>query len=1073
MSKDELSQLLDAFLATKDDSQIRAYIASLHKVAGSVAEEQTVQIATLKVDEDIKLSKKPSLSTIKPMFSSEMEKSNVTLRIPLEADQDISDVDFTEQTVFEYDRQRKGFYFDSADDQSDESDPDAWEASLYSLREKSESKQHFTQKFKNFDDRYNKIQLLGKGGMGAVWRIQDLQLMRSLAMKVIHAQQENEKAFQDNFVEEAQIGAQLQHPGIVPVYEMGNLPNGNLYFTMKEINGRTLKEVISTVHDASNDGIWRPAKDGWNFRRLISAFHAVCETMAYAHSRGVVHRDLKPANVMLGSYGEVLVVDWGSAKVMEKNEIFQPHQDELPVSTHRTQKNDGFYNRMIIGTPAYMSPEQAAGRTDLVDHRSDIYSLGSMLYQILCGENAFSGTPFSILVKKCEKSHVPLRKRISTADVESLRKRSQRSDLRAKFSSIPDALVDACDKAMARKKTERYQSVSDLALDIQRWLEGSQRREKALAVLEQATTLEISLAKLELEIQNHREEVEQRLAKLGVSEPKAWLLWEKAEQKKEKARELDNEIELLLQGALIYDPDMIETYRRLTEIEYRHYMNAVLRGDKYGSEKLGRKLRAYMEMLPREEKRYWEEKYTKDVNAFRSIRKSRGILVGRNSQKEEIYLNLQFTQLVSLVGTAGVGKTHLAIEVATRWQSQNRWETAFCDATVATDALSLVHVVGESMNVLLNSVNPIVQLGEELNARGQFLLVLDNLEQVIAPAREVIQQWLVLAPQLKILATSRTPLGLSSEVSVNLQPMTLLEGMELFVIRAQKILPELSLTRDNRQIIGRIVKRLDCLPLALELAAARVSILSLPEIERKLDGLFTLLRSSVRNSEQRALQGALDWSWDLLSSWEKSALAQCSVFRNGFDLAAAEKVINVSFWDDAPPVLYILEALCDDNLLFRERQEDQSIRYGMLASIQFYSAHKLAAAALPDTKVREQSQNRHALYYCSLFQQKKGDGTGSHTRSLIIELDNFIVGSQKGTANEASQCCLAAMQILKMKGPMSLGIELTSSFLQRTDLQKEQRLSVQLERIACLRISGRIAEARTETKMILQLTNEF
>src|SRR5690606_17346235 len=112
------------------------------------------------------------------------------------------------------------------------------------------------------------------------------------------------------FVEEAQCSAQLQHPGIVPVHELGRLADGRLYFTMREIRGRTLTEVIAEVHEASGDGEWRPGPSGFTFRRLVDAFHRVCEAVAYAHHRGVIHRDLKPDNVMLGEHGEVLVVDW-------------------------------------------------------------------------------------------------------------------------------------------------------------------------------------------------------------------------------------------------------------------------------------------------------------------------------------------------------------------------------------------------------------------------------------------------------------------------------------------------------------------------------------------------------------------------------------------------------------------------------------------------------------------------------------------------------------------------------------------------------------------------------------------
>ena len=246
------------------------------------------------------------------------------------------------------------------------------------------------QSIKELSHRYHIKEEIGRGGMGRILRVVDPKLKRQIALKIMDDQFAFDVIKRDDFEEEAQISSQLQHPGIVPIYDFSTLHNGNMFFTMREIEGRTLKEIIQNVHRINQDGRWRTTKDGWNIRRMLHAFCTVCETVAYAHSRGVVHCDLKPANIMVGDYGEVLVLDWGIAKVLEgrNSNVVQTSRTEL-----KAQDNEGW----IKGTPAYMSPEQAAGELERVDERSDIYSLGLILFEILVGDAYFKGTTFQIL----------------------------------------------------------------------------------------------------------------------------------------------------------------------------------------------------------------------------------------------------------------------------------------------------------------------------------------------------------------------------------------------------------------------------------------------------------------------------------------------------------------------------------------------------------------------------------------------------------------------------------------------------------------------------------------------------
>jgi serine/threonine-protein kinase len=234
---------------------------------------------------------------------------------------------------------------------------------------------------------------LGRGGMGKVLKARDLGLGRDLALKILLDSHRERTDLVDRFVEEAQICGQLQHPGVVPVYELGTLADRRPYFTMKLVGGRTLAALLREREDAKDD-----------LARFLGIFEQVCQTVAYAHARGVIHRDLKPSNVMVGSFGEVQVMDWGLAKVLqgEGGADKQPHQPAPEGGMIRTARSgsdvDVSQLGSVLGTPAYMAPEQAGGDVEHVDRRADVFGLGSILCEILTGQPAYTGrTPSEVL----------------------------------------------------------------------------------------------------------------------------------------------------------------------------------------------------------------------------------------------------------------------------------------------------------------------------------------------------------------------------------------------------------------------------------------------------------------------------------------------------------------------------------------------------------------------------------------------------------------------------------------------------------------------------------------------------
>jgi serine/threonine-protein kinase len=242
--------------------------------------------------------------------------------------------------------------------------------------------------------RYQLLGEIARGGMGAVFKGRDTDLGRDIAVKVLLETHQGKTELLQRFVEEAQISGQLQHPGIVPVYELGQFADARPYFTMKLVKGQTLAKLLEERTEPRQS---QP--------QLLKVFEQVCQTLGYAHARGVIHRDLKPSNVMVGAFGEVQVMDWGLAKVLAESGMADENRTQLrpEVSVIRTRRSGGgeapggsgsqTQAGSILGTPAYMAPEQARGDVELVDERADVFGLGAMLCEILTGRPPFTGKP--------------------------------------------------------------------------------------------------------------------------------------------------------------------------------------------------------------------------------------------------------------------------------------------------------------------------------------------------------------------------------------------------------------------------------------------------------------------------------------------------------------------------------------------------------------------------------------------------------------------------------------------------------------------------------------------------------
>jgi serine/threonine-protein kinase len=284
-----------------------------------------------------------------------------------------------------------------------------------------------------------------QGGLGAVFVALDRELHREVALKQILDQHADDPASRARFLMEAEITGGLEHPGIVPVYGLGTYGGGRPYYAMRFIKGDSLKEAIERFH--ADDSPRRDAgRRSLEFRNLLRRFLDVCNAIEYAHSRGVLHRDIKPGNIIVGKHGETLVVDWGLAKAQGRG-VAEDSSDERALVPSRSSGSAETLPGSALGTPAYMSPEQAHGDLEHLGPRSDVYSLGATLYCLLTGRPPFEGDIFEVL------------SRVQRGDVTPPRRLDP---------TIDKALEEVCLKAMAAKPEDRYASCRALADDVER-----------------------------------------------------------------------------------------------------------------------------------------------------------------------------------------------------------------------------------------------------------------------------------------------------------------------------------------------------------------------------------------------------------------------------------------------------------------------------------------------------------------------------------------------------------------------------------------------------------------------------
>lgn len=300
---------------------------------------------------------------------------------------------------------------------------------------------------KNGFMRYRDFQPLTQGGEAILRTCVDENLGRTVVMKTLQPQFQNLETYQKRFLREARVTAQIPHPSTIPVYELSRDSEGNAYFTMKKLRGRDLSDILDKIAEGDAETIQKYPRDV-----LLNVLIHCSQCLAFAHNQGVVHRDMKPGNIMIGDYGEIMVLDWGLAKVWDMDD--NDDVDRLIRSGQQTMASGRLTGRGDVqGTPFYMSPEQAVETGD-VDERTDVYNMGIILFELLTGESYMSGKSFKEIKRKLQED--PVRNPMQVAP----------------HRKVTPELNAICMKALQRAPSDRYQKMSDFSEDLRNALLG-------------------------------------------------------------------------------------------------------------------------------------------------------------------------------------------------------------------------------------------------------------------------------------------------------------------------------------------------------------------------------------------------------------------------------------------------------------------------------------------------------------------------------------------------------------------------------------------------------------------------
>ena len=428
-----------------------------------------------------------------------------------------------------------------------------------------------------------------------------------------------------------------------------------------------------------------------------------------------------------------------------------------------------------------------------------------------------------------------------------------------------------------------------------------------------------------------------------------------------------------------------------------------------------------------------------------NLPKEQDIFCGRQQELDELTLLLaDGHRLITIHGPGGAGKTRVSQQMGRKAAASTQRPCWFVDITDATDLAGIMLQTAGVLRVKLTDLTAaqaLETLGTAMAGQGAALFIFDNCEQAVADAALAMSTWLQHAPEAVFLVTTREPLNIQGEHIFPLAPLPELDGVDLFVARARAAGAPWPDNQENRTVIRQLVTKLDGLPLAIELAAARSRMMSPTQMLTRLNDRFSVLRGGRRDqpARQQTLERLIDWSWQLLTPWEQSALMQLSVFQGGFTVQAAEAVLDLSVWPEAGWVMDVVGSLLDKSLVYAT-DEGQHARFNLLVSVSDFAQKRWADT---DHSGVSSVQNRHAEYFATMGRgEQLATLFGRQTRRVrslyALELQNCIAGFEWAMASHhldvAAQCAFSAVHVIRFRGSYEQGSRMLARLLKCEEL---------------------------------------
>jgi predicted ATPase/serine/threonine protein kinase len=715
---------------------------------------------------------------------------------------------------------------------------------------------------------YRVLGKLGSGGMGVVYEAEDMRLGRRVALKFLPGRLAHDERTLHRFEREARVASSLNHPNICTIYEVEEYDHQPV-IVMELLEGKSLKERIREGPISTDE--------------LLDFGIQASDALEAAHAKGIIHRDIKPGNIFIIGQVRVKILDFGLAKVRPAED--QSEEESLTMAG------------VIPGTTSYMSPEQVRGEE--IDARSDLFSLGVVLYEMATGQRPFVGKNRVVLMNAILNAR--------PAAASSLNR------------SLPAALDTILARLLEKDREKRFQHAAEICSDLKRL-----KRETGKAPMPVATDAPVK--------PNPRSG---RYASIF-------------------AREL-----------------------------------AALR-DRFSEKPVQQPV---------------QQMETRPIN----IPMQRTGFVGREKEiaaARELLLH-QDVRLVTITGPGGIGKTRLAIQVASGLVERFPGGTHFVPLSPLADPGLIASVILQTLGIReAGGQSPLEILKKNLqdSLRQPMLMVLDNFEH-LAKAATTVGELLAVGDNLKILVTSRSalhvygeheflvpPLGLpDSRSTASVEVLSQCPAVELFVQRAVAAKPDFELNQGNAAAVTEICSRLDGLPLAIELAAARVKVLSPSSMRARLASRLQLLTGGARDlpRRQQTLRAAMDWSYDLLNAPEQKLFRRLSVFV-GCSLEGVEAVCDTK-GDLDLDLLDGMASMVDKSLVQQVEQANCESRFVMLETIREYALEKLQASG-----EEALTKRAHAAYCLVLAEEEATEKSGAEgpewLERFVVEHDNFRAG---------------------------------------------------------------------------------